>query len=80
MPDGVVGFRRDEGDVERIGLRDLLHLGQVQGLHFDREAFGFRHAFEAEPLGAHLLDVFRPKVDDGDVVAVAGEIAADMPT
>ena len=36
-PFGVVGFRADEGDVDRRLLGELLHLGQMQRAHLDRE-------------------------------------------
>jgi hypothetical protein len=36
-PVGIVGFRADEGDVDRRFFREMLRFRQMQGPHLDRE-------------------------------------------
>ena len=63
-PLGVVGLDGDEGVVE--GLGDVLGVGEVHGVDGHREIA--LAAAGAQALGAHLLHVLGPHVDEGDVV------------
>ena len=74
-PFGVVGLHRDERDVDRLLLGQLLHLGEMHGLRLRDGEFLFgRDAVELEPARADRLDVLGPHVDQGHVVAVMGEM------
>jgi hypothetical protein len=72
----VVGLGADKGDVDRRFLREMLRLGKVQGPHLDRER---RFAFvmgDAQAALLHLIDMCRPHVDEGHVLAGAGHVRA----
>ena len=72
-PFGVVGLHRDEGDVDRLLARQVLHLGEMHGLGvLDRDLLLRRDAIELQPAAADGLDVLRPEVDQGDVLAAYG--------
>jgi hypothetical protein len=78
---GVIGFRADEGDIDRRLLGEMLRLGQMQRPHLDRErllAFVMR---DAQAVLLHFIDMRRPHVDEGHILAgphhVRRGIAAD---
>jgi hypothetical protein len=78
-PSGVVRFNTDEGDVDRLLLDELLHVCQMQCAHLDSE---FRHLAQmgnTQACGAHLLHVFRPRIDEGHVLSGLSHMRADVP-
>ncbi len=80
-PGGVVGLHADEGDVDRLFLGELLRVGDVQRAHRHGE-FRLRHGVgDAQAVLAHMLDMVRPRIDEGDVLAglhhMRAGIAAD---
>ena len=77
-PLGVVRLDRDEGDVDRPLLRELLHLGQVQRLGLRDDRFLRGDAFERQPVLADRLDMLGPRVDQRHVEPVMREVAAGI--
>ena len=73
-PLGVVGLEGDEGEVELVN--DVLGFGQVEGVDGDGEIA--LAAAGAEAVALHGLDVLRPHVHHGHVLAGAGEEGADV--
>ena len=80
-PGGVVGLGAHEGDVDRLLLGQLLHVGEVQRPHGHRELRHVHGVGDAQAVLAHMLDVLGPGVDERHVLArlhhVRARIAAD---
>jgi len=59
----------------------MLRLGQMQGAHFDRERLVTFVMGNAQAVSVHLVDMCRPHIDEGHVLAGAGHmrpgVAAD---
>ncbi|HTW50722.1 MAG TPA: hypothetical protein VME45_02365 [Stellaceae bacterium] len=66
-PFGVVGFDADKGDVDRRLLGELLRLGEVQRLAFDRERLRALMVGDADAVAVDRRDVLGPEIDEGDV-------------
>ncbi len=69
-PARVVGFHRQQHDVERLVQR--AHVAQVIGAHRHVQ-LAVGHV-DAQPVRAHRLDVLRPLIDEDDVATGLGEI------
>ena len=82
-PRRIVGLHADEGDVDRLLLGELLRVGDVKRAHRDREFRNIHRVGDAQPVFAHMLDMFGPGIDEGDVLAglhhMRTGIAADGP-
>jgi hypothetical protein len=80
-PGGVVGFHADEGDVDRLLFGELLGVGDVECAHRDGEFRLLHRMRDAQAVLAHVLDMGRPRIDEGHVLAglnhVCAGIAAD---
>jgi hypothetical protein len=80
-PGGVVGFHADKGDVDRRFLGELLCVGDVQRPNRNRKFRNVHGVGDAQAVLSHLLDMFRPWIDEGDVLArlhhMGAGIAAD---
>ena len=80
-PGRVVGLGAHEGDVDRLLLGELLHLGEVQRPHRHRELGHVLGVRDAQAVLLHVLDVRGPGIDEGHVLAglrhVRARIAAD---
>ena len=72
-PHAVVGLHREDHGIEP--LAQGAHVCQVKGLDLDRELLVLGGDLQAA--APHLLDVGGPQIDERDVAARAGEIAAD---
>src|SRR5450631_480951 len=55
-----------------------LHFGQVHCVRLDDASLGFSHSGDLEAIGADRFNVRRPRIDQGDVMAVAGKMTADI--
>ena len=80
-PGRVVGLGADEGDVDRPLLGEALQLGHVQGTRRRRELGHVAQVADAQARCPYRLDVLRPEVDEGHVLAglchMGAGIAAD---
>jgi hypothetical protein len=80
-PRGVIGFHAHEGDIDRLLLGKLLGIGDVKGAHRHGEFRLLHRVGDAQAVLSHVLDMLRPRVDEGYVFAglhhVGAGIAAD---
>ena len=73
-PRGVVGLHRDEGELEVP--RQARGLVEVHGGWPDDE--GIVRTLDVEPVTPDRLDLLGPRIDEGDVMAGAGQMAAEV--
>ena len=74
----VLQLHRDDRDVHRVLLGEVLQLHQVDRVHPDRAALLRRDAFQLQPMGADRLHVGRPPVDQRHVLSAARQVAAHL--
>src|SRR6516165_9405115 len=77
-PVGVVGFGADKGYVDRSFLREMLSLGQMQSPHLDRKRLFAFVVGDAQAVLLHLLDMRRPKIDEGHILAGARHVRSGV--
>jgi hypothetical protein len=82
-PRRVVGLHAHEGDVDGRFLGELLRVGHVQRAHRNGEFRNVPGMGDAQAVLPHVLDVFGPWIDEGDVLAgphhMGTGVAADGP-
>ena len=79
-PFGVIGFHRQEGDVDRPLLIQVLQFGDVHGLGGGHgHLFVGGDAVQGQTMGADPRDILRPHVDQGHIVSMLGEMSAHVP-
>ena len=80
-PGRVVGLHAHEGDVDRLLLGKLLHLGEVERAHRHGELGDLLGVRDAQPVLLHVVDVLGPGIDERHVLArlrhVRARISAD---
>src|SRR5450432_1380853 len=80
-PGRVVGLHAHEGDVDRRLLGELLRVRDVQRAHRNREFRDVLGVGDAQAVLSHVLDMLRPRIDEGHVLArlhhMGAGIAAD---
>ena len=77
-PFGVVGLAGHDRDVDRLLLRQRLHLGEVHRRDGNRAGLLVRHAREMKSVLPDRLDVFGPGIDQRDIVAGARKMTAEI--
>src|SRR5438105_1762319 len=75
-PFGVVGFDRDEGDVDRPLLGEVLDLGQVQDLRPRQDELLGGDTVERQPVTTARLDMLGPRVAQRHVQPVMRHVPA----
>ena len=79
----VVGLRADERDIDRRLFRELLRFGQMQRTRPRRKRLRPLVMRDAQPVFFDLCDIFRPRIDEGHVLArlrhMRAGITADRP-
>ena len=78
-PGRVVGLHAHEGDVDRLLLGELLHLGQVQRAHRHGELGDVLGVRDAQPVRLHVVDVLGPGIDERHVLARLRHVRARIP-
>ena len=74
----LVGLHADEGDIDRPALRQGLDVGKMHRIDRHGEFLRLGDAGQVQTVAAHLLDMFRPAVDEGDVFAVLRHESTDL--
>ena len=74
-PAGIEGFHGHEGDVDRPGAGQTLHVGDVQRTGRCVETLGLSHAGQSEPVSVDRVDIGGPAVDQHNVMSRAREIS-----
>ncbi len=78
-PGRVVGLHAHEGDVDRLLLGELLHLGQVERAHRHGEFGDLLGVRDAQPVRLHVVDVLGPGIDERHVLARPRHVRARIP-